>query len=109
MRNYQARNNLQKMQLNDLAFFYHTGNERRIMGIVKVVKLYYPDPSDLTGQFGMVDVSFKEAFDQPIPFTKIKEDPHFQHLGLIRQSRLSVMPIDIASWQAICKMGLSLV
>ena len=98
VRNYQARNNLKQMKVGDLALFYHSGEERQIMGIVEVVKTYYPDPSDPSGQFGMVDVKMKGPLPYPITLREIKEDPRLQHLALIRQSRLSVMPIDEEAW-----------
>ena len=105
VRNYQARNNLKLMEVGDLAFFYHTGDERQIMGIVEVVKPYYPDPSDAAGRFGMVDVKVVSPFSRPVTLKEIKEDSRFQHLHLIRQSRLSVMPIDEKSWKMLIQMG----
>ncbi|MBA3814199.1 MAG: EVE domain-containing protein [Alphaproteobacteria bacterium] len=105
VRNYQARNNLKIMEVGDLAFFYHTGDERRIMGIVEVVKPYYPDPSDALGQFGMVDVKAVSPFSRPVTLKEIKEDSRFQHLLLVRQSRLSVVPIDEKSWEELNEMG----
>lgn len=105
VRNYQARNNLKLMEVGDRAFFYHTGDERRIMGVVEVVKPYYPDPSDPTGRFVMVDVKAVSPFSRPITLKEIKEDSRFQHLALVHQSRLSVMPIDENSWDILIQMG----
>lgn len=105
VRNYQASNNLKLMDVGDLAFFYHTGDERRIMGIVEVVKPYYPDPSDPTGRFVMVDVKAVSPFSRPVTLKEIKGDSRFQHLALVRQSRLSVMPIDEKSWDMLIQMG----
>lgn len=105
VRNYQASNNLKAMALGDLAFFYHSGDERRIMGIVEIVKTYYPDPSDPKGRFGMVDVKAVNSLLHPITLKEIKEDSRFQHLALVRQSRLSVMPIDEESWNILIQMG----
>jgi predicted RNA-binding protein with PUA-like domain len=105
VRNYQASNNLKIMEVGDLAFFYHTGDERRIMGIVEVIKPYYPDPSDSLGRFGMIDVKAVSPFSRPVTLKEIKEDGRFQHLALVRQSRLSVMPIDEKSWEMLIKMG----
>lgn len=105
VRNFQARNNLKLMEVGDLAFFYHTGDERQIMGIVEVVKPYYPDPSDSKGQFGMVDVKAVRAFSRPVTLKEIKGDPRFHHLALLKQSRLSVMPIDEKSWDLLNEMG----
>ena len=105
VRNHQASNNLKAMRLGDRAFFYHSVNEKRIVGIVEVVKEYYPDPSDPGGRFGMVDVKAVEPLPRPVTLKDIKADPELQDLPLIKQSRLSVMPIDEASWQRICRMG----
>lgn len=105
VRNYQASNNLKAMKVGDLALFYHTGDERQIMGIVEIVKPYYPDPSDPMSRFGMVDVKAVEPFSSPITLKEIKEDPRFHHLALVRQSSLSVMPIDEASWKILVHKG----
>src|SRR5476649_2159596 len=78
VRNYQARNNLKLMKIGDLALFYHTGDERRIMGVVEVVRLYYPDPTDPKGVFGMVDMKAVKPFARPVTLTEIKADPRFQ-------------------------------
>src|SRR5438046_2547964 len=86
VRNYQANNNLKLMRVGDKAFFYHTGDERRIMGIVEVIKPYYPDPSDASGRFGMVDVKMMHPFSRPVTLKEIKEDSRFYHLALVRQS-----------------------
>ena len=105
VRNHQASNNLKAMRVGDRAFFYHSVNEKRIVGIVEVVKEYYPDPTDPKGRFGMVDVKAVEPLPQPVGLKDIKADPELQELPLIKQSRLSVMPIDEASWQRICRKG----
>ena len=105
VRNHQASNNLKAMRVGDRAFFYHSVNEKRIVGIVEVVKEYYPDPTDPAGKFGMVDVKAVEPLPQPVGLKDIKADPDLQDLPLIKQSRLSVMPIDEASWQRICRKG----
>jgi len=105
VRNHQASNNLKAMRVGDRAFFYHSVNEKRIVGIVEVVKEYYPDPSDPAGKFGMVDVKAVEPLPQPVGLKDIKADPELQELPLIKQSRLSVMPIDAHSWQRICRKG----
>jgi predicted RNA-binding protein with PUA-like domain len=104
VRNYQARNNLKAMKVGDLALFYHSGNERQIMGIVEVIKPYYPDPSDPSGRFGMVDVKTVRPFNRPVTLAKIKHDSRLQSLALVRQSRLSVMPVDKASWDILITM-----
>lgn len=104
VRNYQASNNLKAMQVGDLSLFYHSGNERQIMGIVEISKPYYPDPSDPSGRFGMVDVKTVRSFKRPITLVEIKKDPRLQSLALVRQSRLSVMPIDKNSWDILITM-----
>lgn len=105
VRNYQASHFLRQMAVGDLAFFYHSGRQRAIFGLVKVTKPYYPDPSDVSARFGMVDVDAVSALKQPISLQRIKAEPCLQHLGLVRQSRLSVMPIDRASFQLILEWG----
>jgi predicted RNA-binding protein with PUA-like domain len=93
------------MRIGDRAFFYHSVNEKRIVGIVEVVKEYYPDPTDASGRFGMVDVKAVKAMKKPVGLADIKGEPKLQDLALIRQSRLSVMPIDCEAWAMICRMG----
>lgn len=105
VRNYQASNNMKAMKLGDLCFFYHSVKERSIVGIVEVVKLYYPDHTDESGRFGMVDVHYVKPVPKAVTLDQIKADDRLNHLALVRQSRLSVMPIDEASWKIICKMG----
>ncbi|MBS0272370.1 MAG: EVE domain-containing protein [Proteobacteria bacterium] len=105
VRNYQASNNLKTMKVGDLAFFYHSGDERQIVGIVEVIKPYYPDPSDPAGRFGMVDVKAVKPFLRPVTLAEIKADPRLHQLALVRQSRLSVMPIDASSWEILMHMG----
>ncbi len=101
VRNYQASNNLKQMKIGDLAFFYHSVNEKRIVGIVEVAKEYYPDNTDPSGRFGMVDFKVFEDVRTPLTLSAIKSDPALSHLALIKQSRLSVMPIDENSWRHI--------
>ncbi len=105
VRNHQAKNNMKAMKLGERAFFYHSGEERRIVGIVEVAKLYYPDPSDKTGTFGMVDVKTVKPLKRPVTLAEIKAHPKLKDLLLVRQSRLSVMPIGEAEWKIICEMG----
>ncbi|MCC7015902.1 MAG: EVE domain-containing protein [Rhodospirillales bacterium] len=105
VRNSQAANNLKAMKIGERAFFYHSGEERRIVGVLEVVRAYYPDPTDATGRFGMVDFRARESFKAPVTLAAIKADLRFSRLALVRQSRLSVMPIDEKSWALICKMG----
>ena len=105
VRNYQARNNLMRMQVNDLCFFYHSVNEKKIVGIVSVSKEHYIDPTDKTKKFVAVDVKTKKSLKNPITLKQIKKEKKLSHLALVRQSRLSVMPIDKISWDLICKLG----
>ncbi|WNK00350.1 EVE domain-containing protein [Thalassospiraceae bacterium LMO-JJ14] len=105
VRNYQAANNMKAMKLGDRAFFYHSVNEKRIVGIVEVCKEYYPDPSDASGRFGMVDFKTVKPVPNPVTLAEIKADPRLAELPLLKQSRLSVMPIDAASWKIICNLG----
>ena len=102
VRNYQASNNLKAMRVGDRAFFYHSVNEKRIVGIVEIVREYYPDPSDASGRFGMVDVKAVAALNRPVTLADIKADPALADFALVRQSRLSVMPVTDAQWTLIC-------
>ena len=105
VRNYQARNNLKEMRKNDLCFFYHSVTEKSVVGIVKVVKEHYPDPTDKTGRFVVVDVKAINKLKNPVSLNHIKESKKLKNIALIKQSRLSVMPIDYKSWKIIYKMG----
>ena len=105
VRNYQARNNLNKMKVGDLCFFYHSNIGKEIVGIVKVIKSAFPDKTDKKSRFVAVQVRFVEEFNSPISLEKIKKTKTISHLPLIKQSRLSVMPIDYKSWKIIYKMG----
>ena len=105
VRNYQAANNMKTMKIGDKAFFYHSVKEKQIVGIVEVVKEYYPDPSDASGRFGMVDFKALKPVPKPVTLANIKADERLHDLALIRQSRLSVVPVDKASWDIICGMG----
>ena len=105
VRNYQARNNLKHMKKNDLCFFYHSVTERSIVGIVKVVKEYYPDPTDKTGRFVVVDVKAIKKLKNPISLDQIKDNSKLQDIALVKQSRLSVMPIKKVEWDIIIKMS----
>ena len=105
VRNYQASNNMKAMRTGDRAFFYHSVNEKRIVGIVEVAREYSPDPTDAAGRFGMVDVKALMPMNKPVSLADIKGEPKLQELALIRQSRLSVVPIDAAAWALICRMG----
>ena len=105
VRNYQARNNLKEMKKNDLCFFYHSVTERSIVGIVKIVKEYYPDPTDKTGRFVVVDVKAMKKLKKPVSLDQIKKSSELQDIALVKQSRLSVMPLKKTEWNIIIKMS----
>ena len=105
VRNYQARNNLMKMRQKDLCFFYHSVSEKSIVGIVEVVKEYYPDPTDKTGKFVVVNVKTKSKMKNPVSLDQIKKNHKLSNLALIKQSRLSVMPILKKEWDEIIKIS----
>ncbi len=105
VRNYQAANNLKKMKKGDLCFFYHSNIGKEIVGIVEVIKTAFSDPSDVKKKFVAVKVKFKKALKKPVSLENIKKNKGLSHLALIKQSRLSVMPIDTKSWKIILKMG----
>tara|TARA_Y100000590_G_scaffold108201_1_gene123051 strand:+ start:4779 stop:5195 length:417 start_codon:yes stop_codon:yes gene_type:complete len=105
VRNYQAANNLKKMSKGDLCFFYHSNIGKEIVGIVEVIKDAFIDPTDKDGKFVAVQVRFKKALNKPVSLEEIKKNPNLRRLPLVRQSRLSVMPIDTKSWKIILKMS----
>lgn len=105
VRNYQASNNMKAMQTGDLGFFYHSNEGKEIVGIVEVVKTYYPDHTDETGRFGMVDVKAVKPLPLPVTLTEMKATKTLENMALLRQSRLSVCPVEEAEWELICKMG----
>ena len=105
VRNYQAANNLKQMKKGDLCFFYHSNIGKEIVGIVEVIKTAFADPSDVKKKFVAVKVKFKKVLKKPVSLENIKKNKGLSHLALIKQSRLSVMPIDTKSWKIILKMG----
>ena len=105
VRNYQAANNLKKMRKGDLCFFYHSNFGKEIVGIVQVVKEAFKDPTDKKKYFVAVRVKYKKTFIKPITLSIIKKHPHLKELSLVKQSRLSVMPIDTKSWKIINKIS----
>lgn len=105
VRNHQAANALKAMNPGDLALFYHSNTERAVVGVVEVARGYYPDPSDPAGRFGMVDVAARQALARPVTLAQIKQDPALAGIALVRQSRLSVMPVIEAHWQHILRLG----
>ena len=105
IRNYQADNNMKEMKVGDKAFFYHSVNERQIVGVVEVAREHYPDPTDPKGRFGMVDVTAVMPVTSPVTLADIKAEPALANLALVRQSRLSVVPVTPAEWKILCKMA----
>ena len=105
VRNYQAANNLKKMKFGELCFFYHSNIGKEIVGIVKVIKTAFLDKTDKKKRFVAVQVRFVEKLKKPVSLEKIKKNDKISHLPLIKQSRLSVMPIDYKSWKIIYNMG----
>lgn len=105
VRNYQATNNMKAMEIGDRAFFYHSVKEKCIVGIVEVASDYYPDHTDPKARFGMVDFKALKPVPKPVSLADIKADERLSELALMKQSRLSVVPIDAKSWKIICKMG----
>ena len=105
VRNYQAANNLKKMQKGDLCFFYHSNIGKEVVGIVEVIKSAFKDKTDKKNRFVSVQVRFVEKLKNSVSLEKIKKNKEIQHLALVKQSRLSVMPIDYKSWKVIYKMG----
>ena len=105
VRNYQAAKNLKSMKKGDLCFFYHSNIGKEIVGIVEVIKEAYLDKTDKSSRFVAVTVKFKGKLPKPVTLENIKKNKELSHLGLIKQSRLSVMPIDSKSWKIILKMS----
>ena len=105
VRNYQASKNLKNMQKEDLCFFYHSNIGKEIVGIVEIIKTAFIDKTDKEGRFVAVQVKFKEKFKKTVTLENIKKNKGLNHLALIKQSRLSVMPVDFKSWKMINKMS----
>lgn len=105
VRNHQAKAHLNAMKKGDLAFFYHSGGERAVVGIVEVVKPAYPDPTDKTGAFVCVDVRAGEALKTPVTLAAIKAEASLKEMVLVKNSRLSVQPVTAAEWKKVCALG----
>ena len=105
VRNYQAANNLRKMKKGDLCFFYHSNIGKEIVGIVRVIREAYPDPTDKSKKFVAVQVRFEKKLSQPVTLENIKKTKELKDLALIKQSRLSVMPVDTKHWKIILNMS----
>jgi predicted RNA-binding protein with PUA-like domain len=105
VRNFTARENLKRMKKGDRAFFYHTGDEKRIVGIVEVIREHYPDPTDEKGVFKAVDVRAVAPVKNPVTLAAVKADKRLSEMALVRYSRLSVQPVTEAEWKLICRLG----
>ena len=105
VRNYQANNNMKKMKIGDLGFFYHSVNEKKIIGIVEVVKEHYPDHTDKSGRFGMVDLKAVNRVKKPVTLSEIKDNPRLSDMVLVKNSRLSVQPVSDSEWAEVCRMA----
>ena len=105
VRNFQAVKNLKNMKIGDKCFFYHTGKEKKIVGIVEIIKEHFLDKTDKTNKFVSVAVKALTSFKSVVKLAEIKKNRDFADLALVKQSRLSVMEIDLKSWKKICKMG----
>ncbi len=105
VRNYQAANNMKKMKKGEQAFFYHSITEKQVVGVMAVTREYYPDHTDPSGRFGMVDVKPLLPVTNLVTLSQIKAEPKLADLSLVRQSRLSVMPVSTTHWKILCKMA----
>ena len=105
VRNYLAKKHLKEMKVGDQAFFYHSGEEKAVVGIVEIIKGYYPDPLDKTGVFGMVDVKAVKPLAKPVTLAEIKADPRLKDMVLVKSSRLSVQPVTDAEWHTVLTMA----
>ena len=103
--NHQANNNMKAMRVGDRVFFYHSIDEKRIVGILEVVREHYPDPTDASGRFGMVDFKAIEPVKRPVTLAEIKAQPGLENIPLVRHTRLSVMPVSDDEWRIICGMA----
>lgn len=105
VRNHQAANNMKAMAVGDRGFFYHSVEEKRIVGIVEVIETYHPDPTDASGRFGMVTIKAVRPVAKPVTLADIKAEPQLAEFALVRQSRLSVVPVTDAQWVLLCAMA----
>jgi len=105
VRNHLAKKHLQAMKRGERAFFYHSGEEKRIVGIVEIIGPYRPDPSDKTGVFGLVDVKAVEPLPSPVTLSACKAEKKLADMVLLHNSRLSVQPVTDAEWTTVCRLG----
>ncbi len=105
VRNHQASNNMKAMTAGDRAFFYHSSEGREIVGVMEIARAFYPDPDDATGKWGIVDVRPLHPVKRPVTLAEIKAEPRLKNFLLVRNSRLSVMPLSPEEWKIVCHMG----
>ena len=105
VRNYQASNNMKKMKKEDLGFFYHSVKEKKIVGIIKVIKEYHPDPTDISNKFGMVTVKAVKTLKKSVSLSDIKQNNSLSDFIMLKQNRLSVLPVTSIQWKIICDMA----
>lgn len=105
VRNYQASNNMKKMKKEDLGFFYHSVKEKRIVGIIKIIKEYHPDPTDMSNKFGMVTVKAVKTLKKSVSLSDIKQNNSLSDFIMLKQNRLSVLPVTSIQWKVICDMA----
>jgi predicted RNA-binding protein with PUA-like domain len=105
VRNFTARRHLKEMKKGEEALFYHTGDEKQVVGIAEVIRESYPDPSDEKGVFVMVDVKAVKPLPKPVTLAAVKADPKLKDMALVKYARLSVQPVTAAEWAHVCKMG----
>jgi predicted RNA-binding protein with PUA-like domain len=105
VRNHVAKQNLMAMKLGEQGFFYHSNEGKAVVGIVEVIREYYPDHTDGSGKFGMVDIKAVKAFPKPVTLDEIKREPGLDKMILVNNSRLSVQPVTDAEWAIVCRMG----
>jgi predicted RNA-binding protein with PUA-like domain len=105
VRNYQARKNMREMKAGDKGFFYHTGGEKAVVGIVEVISSVHPDSTDETGEWECVDVKALVELPKPVGLDAIKKDKRLKNMVLVKNSRLSVQPVTAEEWRAVCELG----
>lgn len=105
VRNHSAKLNMMAMKKGELGFFYHSNEGKAIVGIVEVIKLYHPDPTDESGKFGMVDIKAVKPLPKPVTLEAVKAEPRLAKMALVANSRLSVQPVTEEEWKLVCEMG----
>ena len=105
VRNFRARGHLNAMKKGDLAFFYHTGDEKQVVGVVEIIREAYPDPTDKEGVFKAVDLKAVKPLKQPVTLAAVKADKRLKDMVLAKQPRLSVQPVTVEEWKIVCKLG----